>query len=71
MNLTLDDVIALAEKHLGKGDMVSSAELALEDAKQLRDEGTMSLDAAQRRALRSLAFSVGVFHPDYQRANEE
>ena len=55
--------ITLARKHLGQGQMESSARLCLADAIALNDEG--NLCAAQSRALRSLAYSVGIFHPDY------
>lgn len=63
MNAT--KTIIAARKNLG-GDMESSARLCLADAIRLFDEG--DLDAAQRRALKSLAYSVGVFHQDYIKA---
>lgn len=56
--------IILARKHLG-GAMESSARLCLSDAVLLYDAG--SYESARRQALRSLAYSVGVFHPDYKR----
>jgi hypothetical protein len=63
--MTVNQVIALARKHLG-GAMESSARLCLADAVALFDAG--DLIAARRRALRSLQFSVGVFHPEFVRA---
>lgn len=58
-------ILALARKHLG-GEMESSARLCLADAVKLYDEG--DLKYARNRALKSLSYSVGVFHPDYQKA---
>jgi hypothetical protein len=63
--MTLDQVLALARKHLG-GDMESSARLCLRDAVSLRDKGDFT--HAYARAIDSLAYSVGVFNADYQRA---
>ena len=60
-------VITLARKHVGNGaTMESSARLCLEDAVALKDAG--KLDDAKRRALKSLAYSVGILHADYARA---
>lgn len=64
--MTTRDVFALAVKHLG-GDMESSARLCLADARQL--EAQDREDDARRRALDSLRYSVGIGHPDYQRAS--
>ena len=61
------EVIILARKHLGKGIMDSSARLCLSDALCLHEEG--NLTRAKDRALRSLAYSVGMFHADYKRAS--
>lgn len=57
---TAQDCIDTSDK-----DMVSSAQVALDDAKALyeRSEYTYIVD----RVLDSLAYSVGVFHTDYQR----
>jgi hypothetical protein len=65
--LTVEQVIAIAEGHIGEGAMVGSAKLALADAKRLLERG--EIDAAYTRALVSLAYSVGAFHSDYIRAN--
>lgn len=62
---TTSEAIRLARKHIGSGEMVSSARLALADAISLEAEG--KLDLAKDRALDSLAYSVGVFHADYKR----
>lgn len=58
-------VIALARQHLG-GEMATSARLCLADAIRLNDDG--DLDGAKARALKSLAYSVGISHRDYRRA---
>jgi hypothetical protein len=63
--ITIQHLITLARKHLGKGDMQSSAELCLADAIALYDAGNYT--PAKGRALDSLAYSVGKSHPDYQR----
>ena len=65
--MTVEQVIAIAEGHIGEGAMASSARLALKDAKRLLEEGEEG--PAYSRALNSLAYSVGVFHADYKRAN--
>lgn len=67
--MTLDAVLALARKHLGAGTMESSARLALADALALRDTDTPRYDDARHRALTSLKYSIGILHPDYQRAS--
>jgi uncharacterized protein (UPF0332 family) len=51
-------IIELAEKHIGKGCMISSAELCLVDAKNLFSKGEN--EYASKRALKSLCYSVGV-----------
>jgi hypothetical protein len=60
-------IIVIARKHLGTGPMQSSARLCLADAVRALDAG--DLDVARGRALKSLAFSVGILHPDYNRAS--
>lgn len=64
--MTTKKVIELAEKHQHEGNMSSSACVALQDAKHLRERGFHEM--ARGRALASLRYSIGVFHPDYQRA---
>lgn len=61
-DMTTQEALRLARKHLGKGDMESSARVALADAVALTNEGR-NVDAV-RRALRSLDYSVGVGHAD-------
>lgn len=63
--MNTNQVIILARKHLG-GEMESSARFCLEDAIRLYDEG--KLDYAKQWAIRSLSYSVGIFHPDYKKA---
>lgn len=62
-----NQVIVLARKHVGNGAaMESSARLCLADAVKLYDDGKH--DDAKVRALKSLAYSVGIMHADYKRA---
>jgi hypothetical protein len=63
------ETIRLARKHLGQGTMESSARLCLADAIKLYDNA--DYDTAHKRALKSLAYSVGIFHPDYKLAKGE
>jgi hypothetical protein len=67
--MTTVKVLVLACSHIGNGDMVSSAKLCLQDAILLLDEGDLA--HARKRALRSLAYSVGILHQDYARASEQ
>jgi hypothetical protein len=66
--LQTNDILALARKHLGKGEMESSARVCLSDATYLYDNG--DLQAARLRALNSISYSVGMFHPDYIKAKK-
>lgn len=61
--MKINKVLALAEKHVGAGHMASSAKLCLEDARSLAAKGQPIL--ARVRAMRSLQYSIGMFHPDY------
>jgi hypothetical protein len=63
-----NQVITLARKHLGAGSMESSARLCLSDAVVLAGKG--DLTNAKARALKSIQYSVGIFHKDYQRASK-
>jgi len=65
--MNVNEAIILARKHIG-GEMESSARLCLSDAIRCYDDGL--LDAAKKRALDSLLYSVGMFHKDYQRASK-
>lgn len=64
--MTTNTVITLARKHLGAGAMQSSARLCLQDAIELYDSN--DFENAYNRALKSLAYSVGILHPDYRKA---
>lgn len=66
MSLTTKEVIELARKHQNKGSMATSAQLCLSDAEHLVN--TQRANYARERALTSLMYSVGVFHPDYKAA---
>jgi len=67
--MTVHEIIILARKYVMQGEapMQSSAELCLSDAIKLYDNG--ALGSAKNRAIRSLAFTVGIHHPDYARAS--
>lgn len=67
--MNAQQVIALARKYATDtaAPMASSARLCLSDAVALYDAG--KLDDAKARAVKSLCYSVGVFHNDYKRAN--
>lgn len=60
-------IIIIARKHIGTGVMDSSARLCLADAIALYDAGDLA--SAKARALKSIAYSVGMFHADYRRAS--
>jgi hypothetical protein len=60
-------IIITARKHLDNGAvMASSARFCFADAMKCEDEG--NLESAKMWAIKSLAYSVGVLHPDYQAA---
>ena len=63
--MTSLEIINIARGHIGKGSMVSSAQLCLDDAVALYNEGKEG--DAIIRARKSIAYSVGILHPDYQR----
>lgn len=59
------EVIQLARKHANNGaSMQSSAQLCLKDAEELQAQGKCV--AARNRAVKSLQYSIGIFHPDYK-----
>lgn len=58
------DTIRDAQTHVAKAQMASSGQLCLQDAIALFERGEWLY--AQRRALKSLAYSLGVVHPLYQ-----
>jgi hypothetical protein len=61
--------INLARKHAfaNQAQDASSAYLCLADAIAQSNAGDLA--NAKARAIKSLAYSVGVFHPDYKRAS--
>ena len=63
--INAEKAIILARKNLG-GEMESSARFCLADAVRLYDEGKH--DYAKQWAIRSLSYSVGIFHSDYKKA---
>jgi hypothetical protein len=66
--MTINNILNIARKHLGKGEMKSSARLCLAEAISLLDNG--EYDLAKEWALKSIAYSVGMFHADYVRASK-
>lgn len=58
-------VLTLARRHLDK-DKTANARSCMAEAICAQDMG--NLEQALRRALRSLAYSVGILHSDYVRA---
>lgn len=62
-----NEVITLARKHVANtSENEQSARICLADAVYLYDKG--DYEYAKVRALKSLAYSVGILHPDYQKA---
>lgn len=60
-------ILDLARKYVATTpENEGSARLCLADSVALYDQGDWQ--HARSRALKSLAYSVGVLHPDYQRA---
>jgi hypothetical protein len=60
-------VVDLAKKHVNnKVPMASSALLCYSDALRLLEKGDTRY--AEQRALKSLAYSVGILHPDHMKA---
>ena len=65
--MNVEKVIILARKHVGNGAVMdSSARFCLADAVVAFDRGDK--EVAKMWAIKSLTYSVGVFHPDYKRA---
>lgn len=65
--MSIDKIMILARKHVGNGAaMETSARTCLADAVTLKDAG--DYEGASRRAIKSLGYSVGIFHADYQSA---
>jgi hypothetical protein len=64
------DVLSLAKSHLGEGEMASSAELCYKTAHDIMcrtlHNDHADITGADYHALRSLAYSVGLSHPDYK-----
>jgi hypothetical protein len=57
-------IITLAELRVDEAEMRSSAEICISDAHRCLAAGNE--EGARAWALRSLAYSVGVFHEEYQ-----
>ena len=64
------DIVALARKHVAANpSMESSARLCLADAVDCYNHGEYV--QATQRALKSLTYSVGIFHPDCAKAHRD
>ena len=65
--MNTNQTIILARKHaMNDCVMQSSAMSCLSDAVSLQNKGELTF--AKARALRSLEYSIGVFHSDFKRA---
>lgn len=64
--MTTAQVIAAAERHVPDAHMRSSAQLCVDDARALAAKGDTV--HARQRAIKSLAYSVGILSPLYQAA---
>ena len=63
--MSFDSAMEIASSNLGKGNMISSAKFCLEDASSCWEDPAYK-NYAKKWILKSLAYSVGVFHPDYK-----
>lgn len=66
-------VLDIAELHINEGEMASSAKSCWETGCNIlrgSNDGTKDITGADYWALRSLAYSVGVFHAIYKQAQE-
>jgi hypothetical protein len=67
--VNVQDIITLARKHVSNFvPTESSARICLADAVRLFD--AEDYPAAERCAIRSLRYSVGIHHADYKRATK-
>jgi hypothetical protein len=70
----IGEVLDLAKLHISEGEMASSAKSCYETACNIMapawNNDRIDITGADRNALRSLSYSVGVFHFDYKLAEE-
>jgi hypothetical protein len=67
--MTIFKILTIAKNHLGKGAVMdSSARMTWLEAAKWYEAGNMYW--AGKRAMKSLAYSIGIFHPEYAMANE-
>ena len=66
--MNANQVIELAEKNIANAALIGSAKLCLQDAKDCLAKGDEGY--AFNRALKSLQYSIGIFHPDYKAAQQ-
>lgn len=69
INTNLTQLQNIARKHLGKGDMESSARLCLSRSIQLMDDES-NIEAAKEQALKSIKYSIGIMARDYIKAQK-
>jgi hypothetical protein len=67
--MNADQILILARRHLGKGEMDSSARLCLNAAIAAKDDGSYTF--AKIWARKSIKYSVGIMHPDYIKATKD
>lgn len=69
MTITTEQIIELAKQNAHHALMKSSCELCIDDAEKLLADGYIRY--ANQRALKSLAYSLGIFHHVYQDVKQE
>lgn len=69
MTITTEQIIELARQNAHHALMKSSCELCIDDAEKLLANG--DIRHANQRALKSLAYSLGIFHHVYQEVKRE
>lgn len=66
---SIEEIIEVAKRFLGQGEMISSAKLCLDDSERLLARG--EIRESRLRALKSLAYSIGRGHQAYRECQRE